>query len=259
MKDQNDINPNVFWYVVGYIAADGSLSKDNRHVSITSKDHSHLENIKKELGITSRITKKSRGFGKEKIYSVLQMGGVSTYRFLNSIGMFSRKSWGMGELKINEEYFIDFLRGVIDGDGCIYSWKHKNNKHIQWSLRITGAAPKFIYWLKDSMEKRLSVKGKMHTQNYQTKSTIYIIKFDKLATQTIVTSTYYDNCFCLERKLMKARECLQDKAKMLKYGQVICSSGEIGKRNRLKICRSQDPVGSIPTSSTNKTPIAKLP
>jgi len=147
MKEQEDINPNVFWYVVGYIATDGSLSKDGRHVSITSKDHEHLEKIKIEFGITSKITRKSRDKEKDKKYSVLQIGGVSNYRFLNSIGMFSRKTWDMGALKIEGEYFNDFLRGVIDGDGCIYSWKHRGNKHTQWSLRISGAAPKFINWL----------------------------------------------------------------------------------------------------------------
>ena len=39
---------------------------------------------------------------------------------------------------------------------------------------------------------------------------------------------YYNNCFCLERKLIKANECLQDKAKMLKYGEVTCSGGVTG-------------------------------
>lgn len=228
MKDQNDINPNVFWYVVGYIATDGSLSKDGRHVSITSKDHNHLENIKKKLGITSKITRKARGSEKNKIYSVLQIGGVSNYRFLNSIGMFSRKTWNMGPLKIPDGYFLDFLRGVIDGDGCIYSWKHSTNNHMQWSLRISGAAPDFISWLKEMIEMRLLIRGKLHIQKYKARSTMYIIKFGKLATQKIVRIAYYDECFCLERKLIKARECLQDEAKMLKYGRVICSGGETG-------------------------------
>lgn len=232
MKNQSDINPNVFWYVVGYIATDGSLSKDGRHVSITSKDHIHLENIKHELGITSKITRKARGAEREKKYSVLQIGGISNYHFLNSIGMHSRKTWNMGPLKINNKYFIDFFRGVIDGDGCIYSWKHRVNGHTQWSLRITGAAPKFIYWLKEEIEKRFSVRGKIHIQNYKTKSTMYIIKFGKLATQKIVISVYYRDCFCLDRKLVKVNECLQDEAKMLKYGNVTCPGGETGYTQR---------------------------
>ena len=127
----------------------------------------------------------------------------------------------MGPLKINEKYFVDFLRGVIDGDGCIYSWKHKSNNHTQWSLRITGAAPRFISWLKDITEKKLEVKGKLYIEKRKDKSNMYIIKFGKLSTQKIIRLVYYDKCFTLERKLIKAKECLQDEAKMLKYGQVI--------------------------------------
>ncbi len=167
MKNQKDIDPNVFWYVVGYIATDGSLSKDGRHVSITSKDHEHLKKIKRELDISSKITMKCRGRGKEKIYSVLQIGGVSNYRFLNSIGMYSRKTWDMGPIKIDDKYFVDFLRGVIDGDGCIYSWKHRGNEHTQWSLRISGAAPKFIEWLFKHIQTTYNVKGKIYRQARQ--------------------------------------------------------------------------------------------
>ena len=228
MKDTKDINPNIFWYVIGYIATDGSLSKDNRHISITSKDNEHLKNIKKEFGITSQITMKARGGKKEKKYSVLQIGSVKFYRFLNSIGLFSRKTWSMNEIKIDNNYFIDFLRGVIDGDGCIYSWKNKNNEHMQWSLRISGAAPKFIYWLNELIENKLMVKGKIYIQTKKNRSDMYILKFGKLATQKICLEIYYDNCFCLERKLLKVNECLQDKAKMLKYGKVICPGGETG-------------------------------
>ncbi len=228
MKNQDDIDPNVFWYIVGYIATDGSLSKDGRHVSITSKDHEHLEKIKKELGITSKITKKCRARGKEKIYSVIQIGGISNYRFLNSIGMYSRKTWNMGPIKIDEKLFGDFLRGVIDGDGCIYSWKNKSNNHKQWSLRISGTAPKFIEWLFEHIQTTFMVQGRLHIDKRNNRSDTYIIKFGKLATQRILRDIYYEDCFCLDRKLVKANECLQDEAKMIKYGGVICSGGETG-------------------------------
>jgi hypothetical protein len=228
MKDIDTIDPHILWYMVGYIATDGSLSIDGRHVSITSKDREHLEKIKRELEITSKIIMKSRGNSEEKIYSVLQIGGVKSYRFLNSIGMRSRKTWNMGKLDIDMRYFNDFLRGVIDGDGCVYSWKHKSNNHTQWSLRISGAAPKFINWLLIYTEEYFSVKGKIYVQKCSNKSDMYIIKFGKLATQKIISLTYYKDSFCLERKLTKVLECLHDSAKMVKYGGVICSGGETG-------------------------------
>jgi hypothetical protein len=80
---------------------------------------------------------------KEKIYSLLQFGDVKFYRYLLDIGLTQKKSLILGEVAINRNYFSDFLRGVIDGDGCISIWIHKTNEHRQWSLRIISAASLF--------------------------------------------------------------------------------------------------------------------
>ena len=61
IKDLSEIDPRVLWYVIGYIATDGSLSKDGRHTLITSKDEEHLIAMREELGVTSKIIKKSNG------------------------------------------------------------------------------------------------------------------------------------------------------------------------------------------------------
>jgi hypothetical protein len=230
MHEIKFIQPNIFWYVVGYIATDGSLSKDGRHIVITSKDRDHIKKIKSVLGVTSNICMKTNGSNKEKKYAVLQIGSIEFYKFLNSIGIHTRKSLNLGKLTIPREYFLDFLRGVIDGDGCIHQWQNRTNSHTQWALRIYSGALQFTTWLKLGIEENFFVAGKVYTQEPRDKNRapMHIIKFGKIAAQKIIQTVYYKNCFCLKRKLTIVNQCLRDSSKMLNYGGVLRPGGEIG-------------------------------
>lgn len=133
MIDVKKIKPSDLWYVIGYIATDGYLSSDKRHINITSKDRDHLYKIKAALYLQNTIGRKSSGFS-EKNFSQLQFGDVKFYRFLEGLGLTSKKSLTLGPLSINNNFFKDFLRGVIDGDGNISTWIHKTNHNRQRML-----------------------------------------------------------------------------------------------------------------------------
>ncbi len=237
MVDLKLIKPKNLWYAIGLIASDGNLSKDDRHIDITSKDRKYLYSVRKILGIKSKLGRKSRGSSKEKRYSALQFGDVNFYRYLVSLGLTQAKSLTLGKMKIEHKYFSDFLRGVIDGDGCISTWIHKTNLHRQWSLRVTSAAPIFINWLKNETESYFKVRGRLHTyynRGYQ-KNPICILKFGKLAAKIILQQIYYKNAFCLNRKNLKCIKCLRDENKMINYGGVLCPGAGTGRQPRLKI------------------------
>src|SRR3989344_3871408 len=119
MVDLRYIKPENLWYVIGLIVTDGNLSKDGRHVSITSKDGNLLEAVKANLNLNSKISKKSRDREQEKKYSVLQFSDVVFYRYLLNIGLKVRKSLILEKVDVPPAYFSDFLRGIIDGDGSI--------------------------------------------------------------------------------------------------------------------------------------------
>lgn len=46
---------NELAYAVGLIATDGNLSKDGRHIELTSKDTEQLETFKRCLKLKNRI------------------------------------------------------------------------------------------------------------------------------------------------------------------------------------------------------------
>jgi len=197
------------------LATDGHLSKDGRHFNITSKDREHLVKIRKALALKIRIGRKGNGSSKNKVYSQIQFGDVVLYKYLVSIGFVQKKSLNLGRININKKYFVDFLRGVIDGDGNISTWVHKTNLHRQWSLRITSAAPSFISWLKEEIESYFDVRGRLYGYKYkQKKNPIYTLKFGKLVAKIILDQVYKNDCLSLNRKNAKSIRCLQDESRM---------------------------------------------
>ncbi|MHB8155736.1 MAG: LAGLIDADG family homing endonuclease [Candidatus Omnitrophota bacterium] len=197
--------PNL-WYLVGLITSDGCLSKDGRHIDITSSDYGFLSKIKNKFSLTNRIGTKN----KEKINRAyyIQISNKSFYEFLLSIGLIPNKSLTLDRLDISKEFFNDFLRGLIDGDGSLRSWRHATNLHMQWSLSVFSASEAFIKWLQTVIEVYLGCKGKIHSAvRLDRTNPIYTLKYGKMAARVIAKNCYYEDCFGLNRKIRLAQEC----------------------------------------------------
>ncbi len=194
------------WYLVGLLAADGCLSGDGRHIDITAKERSFLESLKQRCGIPQKIAQKKNGRG--QIAHRIQIGSVSFYRFLLDIGMMPNKSKRIGELRVPDDSFHHFLRGIIDGDGSIRRWIHPSNGGEQWSLRITGASRPFMSWLMRATRCLMGALGKLHEETNGA-SVKYILKFGKIAAQRLLSICYREGDVSLERKELYARRCIQ--------------------------------------------------
>jgi hypothetical protein len=134
-------------YAIGLLATDGNLSPDGRHIGFTTKDLELAALYKKCLEIDNVIGRKARGNSAEKKYFVVQFGDVLFYRFLESIGLTSRKSKTIGSLFLPRHLFYDFLRGCIDGDGNIHAFMHPESRHPQLRVRIYSASKPFLEWI----------------------------------------------------------------------------------------------------------------
>jgi transposase len=123
-------------YVVGLIAADGCLSTRNPNlVSFTSKDTELIQTYQYCLQTSAPAYQSAR--------SCEVRISDSDYRaFLESIGLTPAKSKTIGPLKIPDKYFRDFMRGCIDGDGCISS---------ALVVIIGSASSSFIGWLQETV------------------------------------------------------------------------------------------------------------
>ena len=207
-------------YVVGLIATDGCLYRDGRHVDITSKDIQLLETVKRCLNIEDKISKKTGSEGRSAYH--LQLTWTRFHQWLMTIGLTPAKSKTIGPLKIPDEFFVDFFRGVFDGDGSFYRyWDPRWRSSLMYYLCICSASKKFLYFLRVRLRNLVGVQGALP----KSKTSAYQLRYAKRETEALISWMYYDiNVPCLHRK----RE---------KIVNTICGRGAIGTRVCLRcIC-----------------------
>jgi hypothetical protein len=153
-------------YAVGLLTTDGSLSKDGRHIIMRSSDIQLLKTFKKCLALTNKITQsKNDGWATKSSYRI-QFSKVQLYKWLLKIGLSPAKTYNIGSLNIPDKYFPDFLRGHLEGEGNITSYKdfyntYKNPKYIYTRIYTVfrSASKPHIMWLRDKITRLCNVKG----------------------------------------------------------------------------------------------------
>ena len=195
-----------FAYAIGLIATDGNLSKDGRHLNMTSKDKELIIIFKKCLNIKNKIGRKTREKSKIKKYFQVQFGDKNFYEFLVSLGLSPAKSKTLGILKIPDIYFADFFRGCIDGDGNIDIHSHPESQHLQLRIRLNSASINFINWVKGKIDKLVEPKGGW-IKYY---SGVYVLSYGKADTIKLLNFMYYYKVrYYLKRKHKIAKQFLR--------------------------------------------------
>ncbi len=195
-----------FAYAIGLLTADGCLSKDGRHIDLTSKDKALVITFKKCLGLATKISKKNSGARNQAYHT--QFGDVLFYRFLEDIGLTPAKSKTISSVSVPQKYFLDFLRGYFDGDGSSYSsYDSVYAKSFRFNISFTSASPKFFDWLRTRVRERLNIHGYLcHNRN-----NFYLqLKYSKKEATVLAKSMYYSkNLPCLQRKRLKIMKSLR--------------------------------------------------
>lgn len=195
-----------FAYAVGLITTDGSLSKDGRHMNLTSKDIDQIQTFKNILNLENKIGVKYSSHSRKKEYYQIQFGDVKLYRFLVSIGLTSNKSKTIGVLEIPDMYFTDFLRGHLDGDGCTYSyWDPRWKSSFMLYTSFISASLQHVEWIRDKIQEIYQINGKI---KFSGKS-VYQLMYAKTASIKLLKLIYYKkNIPCLKRKHSKILQAL---------------------------------------------------
>lgn len=194
-----------FAYVIGLMTSDGNLSSDGRHLNLTSKDIEIVLTAKHILGLENKIGTKARDRSKEKKYYVLQFGDKNFYEFLLSIGLTPAKSKTIRFVHVPKEFFRDFLRGCIDGDGSIDSFMHPESLHRQIRVRLCSASPLFLAWMLNTIRELCTVEGGYIMQ--QKNKGVGVLAFAKADSLILLDFMYYtDSVPALARKRVVAEE-----------------------------------------------------
>ena len=195
-----------FAYAIGLLTADGCLSKDGRHIDLTSKDKAQVILFKKCLGLTTKVGRKYSGSGNLAYHT--QFGDVLFYQFLLGIGLTPAKSKTLLRVSVPKRYFFDFLRGYFDGDGSSFSFYDRVfKKSYRFYISFTSASPAFVDWLRSTIKDVLDVKGAIaHNRN----NPYLQLKYSKKEAVIISKSMYYSEAIpCLRRKRLKIKRSLR--------------------------------------------------
>lgn len=191
-------------YAVGLMAADGSLSKNGRHIDFTSKDRDQVETFLQCLAIDDiKIGTKKSTHDKSTLYYRSQFGDVLFYDWLVEIGLSANKSLTLGALHIPDEYFFDFVRGEWDGDGTIYCSKDKRWKNsFVVSITFASGSIDFLMWLQTEINKRLKTTG-----HIKRGAKVLQLCYARADSKKLFDAMFYEqNSPHLRRKFAKAAE-----------------------------------------------------
>ena len=215
-------------YSVGLIASDGCLQRDGRHIDLTSKDKSQLRTFARALRKDLYIGKKFNG--RNQVCYRVQFSDVSYYDFLLATGLTPDKSRTLSKLKIPDEFYINFLRGVFDGDGTTYGyidlrWKSS----FMYYTGFTSASIDFLEYIKIKNTELIGLTNGSIRKSTRA-STLAYAKKDSYKLYLAM----YNNCdnLYLKRKRTKLEGFIKTDG-----GDTIAdirASGEIGKHATLR-------------------------
>lgn len=183
-------------YVLGFIYADGNMSRDAYKIRIDSKDIQILEDIRVAMDSTHPVSKQKN---KNGYWYELMVSNKALYGDLRKLGVFPNKSLTMRLPEIPSEYMKDFIRGYFDGDGCIYEVKRKRptpGLEIDFATGSKDFAIKIINVLNENVH--VSIRLTNPRKNY------YRIRGWNQASEAIFTYMYSENTtLYLKRKYDK--------------------------------------------------------
>ncbi len=223
------INEDIFlnetalsFYLLGVFMSDGCISKDEKIISLASKDKSWIDDIRDIISPDRPIYERKRdGY---TVCNILSMSNQSIAKWMISYGCTYKKSLNI-EIKkeIPIKYFPDLIRGLIDGDGSIVfndAIRRIGDREYRYKniiISLVSASKKFLEQLQkqllncDQVAYIYENHSKAHYINniWVNDSTIYCLRFSTANSDNLVKWIYYkDDLLCLDRKLIKANQII---------------------------------------------------
>lgn len=185
-------------YILGFVAADGSISLEGNvlKISLSRKDRELLEKIKDELEYTGEIKDytNSKGFD----ISSLQITCKEYKEDLAKYNIIPQKTYTFSFPKmLNKKYWVDFIRGYWDGDGTICT---AGKEAIRASL--CGYRKEFLEDVLEFLEKEFNIPKV--TIRLKKNSNTYYFQYSNNSTIKLYKTLYYNkDVLCMNRKKEK--------------------------------------------------------
>ena len=218
--DKIDNEEASYW--LGFLYADGNISSvGNRlEVHLSIKDLSHLEKFRRFLNLSTEIRSgiDSRGYG----FCHLSIRNKHLWNTLNNLGCHPQKSLNLKFPNQNifkgdkKELMKHFIRGYIDGDGCLSIFKNKNSYRTE--LGLVGTK-EFLEYVNKLFKNKGYIRNKS-CKNWENKA--YDLRFSDVPSRIIARFLYENSNIYLERKYNKYLEfcSLEDESPLRKSSKI---------------------------------------
>ena len=187
-------------YILGFLASDGGISKNTNHftIDIQRTDEEILYKIKEELKFEGPISHYVNSHGCK--YSRLRVCSHTIKQDLAHYGIIPQKTFTLTPpLFLDEQYFISYIRGYFDGDGCIWI----NYEKYSYNWYICGARKEVIEWMQQVLLNRYGIITSLaaSTQTLSQGDPFYSIQVYKKETiLKLFEILYIPNSIYMERK-----------------------------------------------------------
>ncbi|MBI3255911.1 MAG: hypothetical protein HYZ63_02980, partial [Candidatus Andersenbacteria bacterium] len=136
--------------------------------------------VKKMMGVSNAIEEYQPLTKNRKRKYVLQIGSRRIYERLIELGFTEKKSLTLKFPSIPDEFLCHFVRGYLDGDGCVFFGKYKRHDRKKDSYVLmtsfTCGSRKFLVCLKQKLQSVLKIrKGGIYTHGKNAYNLAYSI------------------------------------------------------------------------------------
>ena len=233
--DRIDTEEKAYW--LGFLWADGNISKPKRtvkekekpfyriEISLKYEDVDHLLKFKKAINAETNIKKSHTNFP-QKERCRLQFNSKHMWEVLNSYGCTPCKSLTLKfpnpSIFLDKSLIKDFIRGYVDGDGCL---SYANANHTKAILSILGTEDVLTnlqHWLPLEFENEIFSRKDEN-------SNVKVLSFNGHRAYYVANYLYKDCNVCLKRKYDKYVEYCRLYEES--YGKRLGKYGELWKEN----------------------------
>lgn len=201
-------------YAVGLMTTDGNLSRDGRHLTVTSADAELLETLRRCLDLKALVGATAPG---ARCYRV-QWSDRTLHRWLREIGLSPAKSRTLSSLAVPDRYLADFVRGCIDGDGSIVVYVDryhvaKNPRYVYERLYVTllSASWLFLDWLRAALARQTGLRGSISLRLSRRGRPYWVLRWARRESMQLLGWMYYAPFLpCLVRKRNRAAPFLAE-------------------------------------------------
>lgn len=182
-------------YFLGLFTADGHLPETG-NLNIVSKNRSFLEDVASSIDSNVYFRKNEHGAGDTRYTAIFRCDDAEhLVRFTGYTGGYKADKLFFPEW-IPERLRIDFIRGYLDGDGCIYA-----NQDNFLRMAFTSICKDFLIELRNELCQQLGVRGSLakHEKEADNHHDTYLLKYAHFETKLIAEKVFPGDTPSLKR------------------------------------------------------------